>query len=162
MSDTPTHDRFTISYRDGAYKVSIPNYDGGEVVSAAAYDQLSALCAQMAAALEEIKKRDTEIVEGGAIRDAAGGIIDAFDTEEVSGPCAKIATRALTAYRTLSPGPQWQRVPEGAGVCAFDRDECTVTLALDTEAQVNAFISGLLPKKRVRLMDDESSARGEG
>ena len=30
--------RFRISYRDGAYMVSIPNYDGGEVVRADLYD----------------------------------------------------------------------------------------------------------------------------
>ena len=31
--------RFRISYRDGGYRVSIPNYDGGEVVRAEHYDR---------------------------------------------------------------------------------------------------------------------------
>lgn len=32
--------RFNITWRDGAYKVSVPNYDGGEVVTADEYDVL--------------------------------------------------------------------------------------------------------------------------
>lgn len=31
--------RFRISWKDGAYKVSIPDYDGGEVVRAEDYDR---------------------------------------------------------------------------------------------------------------------------
>lgn len=31
--------RFRISYRDGSYRVSIPNYEGGEVVRAEHYDK---------------------------------------------------------------------------------------------------------------------------
>lgn len=59
------------------------------------YDQLSALCAQMAATLQAIT--------------------------EMSGPMALKSAQAmaeidLTAYRNLSPDPVWQRVPEGCAV----------------------------------------------
>lgn len=54
------------------------------------YDQLSALCAQMAAALEATNK--------------AVGL-------EANAAAYAARERALTAYRTLSPDPQWQRVP---------------------------------------------------
>jgi hypothetical protein len=39
--------------------------------------------------------------------------------------------------------------------CAVDRDECTVTLAFDTEDQVNKFIANRTSRKRVRVMDEQ-------
>lgn len=60
------------------------------------YDDLSALCAQMAAALEQAEK-----------------LIHPFILEQNPKWKEQIES-ALTAYRTLSPDPQWQRVPEGA------------------------------------------------
>jgi hypothetical protein len=59
------------------------------------YDELSALCAQMAAALEAYVA-DVE----NPLQTCSNG----YTTEK--------ARTALTAYRTLSPDPQWQRVPE--------------------------------------------------
>jgi hypothetical protein len=62
------------------------------------YDDLSALCAQLAAALSVSEKALEYYGDTMCARDdlAAPGEIKA----------------ALTAYRTLSPDPQWQRVPE--------------------------------------------------
>jgi enamine deaminase RidA (YjgF/YER057c/UK114 family) len=48
MSEQPIPTRFHITWRDGRYFVSIPNYDGGEVVRADIADR-------MAAALEQIE-----------------------------------------------------------------------------------------------------------
>lgn len=64
------------------------------------YDQLSALCAQMVEALEAIIDRSKNGELG---------------TSKVLDMRAFAAT-ALTAYRTLSPDPVWQRVPEGCVV----------------------------------------------
>lgn len=63
------------------------------------YDELSALLAQMAAALEKAQFQLSQL-------DPAPEFKDAID-KEISD-----AGDALTAYRTLSPDPQWQRVPE--------------------------------------------------
>jgi multidrug efflux pump subunit AcrA (membrane-fusion protein) len=40
MKEQP--ERFRVSWRDGAYRVSIPDFDGGDVVRAEAYDALRA------------------------------------------------------------------------------------------------------------------------
>lgn len=48
------------------------------------------------------------------------------------------------------PNASW-RLPINAGVCAFDRDECTVTIALDTEADVDALVSTIPSRRRVRF-----------
>lgn len=42
-------------------------------------------------------------------------------------------------------------LPIGAGVCAFDRDECTVTIALDTLEDVLWLIENLPHRNRVRV-----------
>lgn len=63
------------------------------------YDQLSALCAQLAAAL------NAWMVFSNADDPAYKA------RWEVRGRVDTIA--ALTAYATMSPDPQWQRVPEG-------------------------------------------------
>lgn len=44
-------ERFTIRWVDGMYRVSIPEYDGGEVVTAEAYDRLRQIAAETAAAI---------------------------------------------------------------------------------------------------------------
>lgn len=62
------------------------------------YDDLSALCAQMAAALEKL---DLDIFNDPQEIERAGQFRETIET-------------ALTAYRTLSPDPQWQRMQEGA------------------------------------------------
>ncbi len=40
--------------------------------------------------------------------------------------------------------------------CAFDLDECTVTLAFDNEAQTRSFIEYHSSRNRVRVIDDEA------
>lgn len=60
------------------------------------YDQLSALCAQMAAAVK--------------------AMYPYLETSEEGDRATQVALSALTAYRTLSTDPQWQRVPEGCVV----------------------------------------------
>lgn len=42
-------------------------------------------------------------------------------------------------------------LPVNAGVCAYDRDECTVTIALDTEDDVLAVVSTIPSRRRVRF-----------
>jgi hypothetical protein len=42
-------------------------------------------------------------------------------------------------------------LPADAGVCAFDRDECTVTLALSNEDEVMALVRALPSRNRVWL-----------
>lgn len=61
------------------------------------YDQLSALCAQMAAALEKL---DRDIFHDPQEIERAGQFRETIES-------------ALTAYRTRSPDLVWQRVPEG-------------------------------------------------
>lgn len=51
-----------------------------------------------------------------------------------------------------APGP-WQ-LPADAGICADDLDECTVTLALSSEAEVRAARAALPLRNRVRVMPD--------
>lgn len=46
-----SQDRFTIRWFDGMYRVSIPEYEGGEVVKAEAYDRLRQIAAEAAAAI---------------------------------------------------------------------------------------------------------------
>lgn len=48
-------------------------------------------------------------------------------------------------------------LPATAGVCAYDRDECTVTLALDSEADVVALVNALPAKHRVKLCEDDAA-----
>lgn len=45
-------------------------------------------------------------------------------------------------------------LPSTAGVCAYDLDECTVTLALDNELEVQTLVTALPAKRRVRLVGD--------
>jgi hypothetical protein len=45
-------------------------------------------------------------------------------------------------------------LPVGAGICAFDVDECTVTLALDNCDEVKVLVDALPAKSRVRLAGD--------
>jgi len=51
-----------------------------------------------------------------------------------------------------APAP-WQ-LPADAGICADDLDECTVTLALSSEAEVRAARAALPLRNRVRVMPD--------
>jgi len=39
---------------------------------------------------------------------------------------------------------------------AFDRDECTVTIAFDNEQQVMDFVASHSSRNRVRIVDDEA------
>jgi hypothetical protein len=48
-------------------------------------------------------------------------------------------------------------LPPNAGIVAYDRDECTVTIALDCEADVLALRDVLPLRKRVKLCDDGGS-----
>lgn len=43
-------------------------------------------------------------------------------------------------------------LPIGAGVCAYDRDECTVTIALDSVDDVLALVEAL-PRNRIKVCD---------
>lgn len=51
----------------------------------------------------------------------------------------------------IGTGERLKALPVSAGICAFDRDECTVTLALDSEAEVLAMLETLPSKNRVRI-----------
>lgn len=66
------------------------------------YDQLSALCAQMAAALEAYKHAMEGFAQ--AVRQDSG-LAYPWPAQELALPAVDTA---LTAYRTLSPDPQWQ------------------------------------------------------
>lgn len=71
------------------------------------YEQLSALCAQMAAALEECNKEATmsnNIIRMGWPSHGQGRVKIGTSLHRVE----KQSEKALTAYRTLSPDPQWQ------------------------------------------------------
>jgi len=56
--DMPSIVRFRISYRNGdaTYRVSIPNYEGGEVVNAEAYDALAEQRAELLEVLGRLVK----------------------------------------------------------------------------------------------------------
>lgn len=69
------------------------------------YDQLSALCAQMAAALEECKKA-AQLLEDLS---ACGA------DDEYTAALSQQIDAALTAYRTLSHDPQWQTEKRARG-----------------------------------------------
>lgn len=53
-------------------------------------------------------------------------------------------------FDPADPNASWG-LPINAGVCAFDRDECTVTIALDTEADVLALVEALPHRNRVKV-----------
>ena len=55
-------------------------------------------------------------------------------------------------FEIAQDGP-WS-LPIGAGVCAYDRDECTVTIALDTPEDVRWLVENLPHRNRVKLCDD--------
>lgn len=107
------------------------------------YDQLSALIAQMAATLQAIT--------------------------EMSGPMALKSAQAmaaidLTAYRTLSPDPQWQRVPEGYEVVNLPSVNTIVDLI---KHHVRVSVSNYGLSAEMEDMDDAAiaiinRARGEG
>lgn len=63
-----------------------------------------------------------------------------------------IATAAIAAL----PSPVEIRagLPKNAGVCAFDRDECTVTIALDSETDVTALLSALPSRNRAAVIPE--------
>ena len=46
-------------------------------------------------------------------------------------------------------------VPETAGWCAWDADECWVKIALDTPEQMDALLEQLGPRNRVRVIPEE-------
>ena len=48
-------------------------------------------------------------------------------------------------------------LPENAGWCAWDIDECWVMVAVDTEKEVAALIDQLKPRRRIKLADDEET-----
>ena len=66
---TPALVRFHISYRNAAYRVSIPMYEGGEVVNAEAYD---ALAEQRAELLEAVRIARSHIAATGWPTDSRG------------------------------------------------------------------------------------------
>lgn len=45
--------------------------------------------------------------------------------------------------------------PEELKHCAFDRDECTVTLAFENEADVDRFLTSHAARSRVKVFQDE-------
>lgn len=53
-AESPTPSRFTITWRDGNYYVSIPDYAGGEVVTGEAFATLRAENEKLREALTEI------------------------------------------------------------------------------------------------------------
>jgi hypothetical protein len=55
MAEKFEKERFEILWKDGAYKVSIPNFDGGEVVLARLYDELRAKLEAAQRVLENIR-----------------------------------------------------------------------------------------------------------
>jgi hypothetical protein len=68
-----TPGRFTITWRDGAYYVSIPNYNGGEVVRAEIADELMIALSAITDQLERIG--DTRPHKDGAfIEDARAAL----------------------------------------------------------------------------------------
>jgi hypothetical protein len=54
-------------------------------------------------------------------------------------------------FDTVADGA-WS-LPIGAGVCAYDRDECTVTIALDTIEDVLWLVENLPHRNRVKVCD---------
>jgi hypothetical protein len=55
----------------------------------------------------------------------------------------------------LTTKPIRLELPGSAGICAFDRDECTATIAFETEAELQAVINRLPGRKRVRIIEDQ-------
>jgi hypothetical protein len=45
-------------------------------------------------------------------------------------------------------------LPTGAGICAYDLDECTVTIALDSEADVRSMVGRIPARNRAAVVDD--------
>jgi hypothetical protein len=102
-------ERFTIRYdvSFGGYKVSIPSFAGGEVVVAAAYD--------------ELKKKYEELVQPPSL-----GYNDGIEAVSLEKACA-------AAYRELNPTRAWADVSEQskpgfrlmilAGILAFVKAE---------------------------------------
>ena len=117
------------------------------------YDQLSALCAQLAAALDGVLAitQDSTGVAGYHLN---GNVAEWDEFEEI------FAVRtALTAYRTLSPDPQWQRVPEGCVVVPVDLlGEVAGTLeALNAQTPTKSCQATI-----VKIYELVERARGEG
>lgn len=52
-------------------------------------------------------------------------------------------------------------IPAAAGVCAFDIDECTVTLALDKADDVWALVNSLPAKNRVMVCSKAAKKPGD-
>lgn len=76
--------------------------------------------------------------------------IEVVDVVEIVYPPAALSAAEATSAPVS--------LPASAGVCAYDRDECTVTIALDSETEVMALTRALPGKNRVRLCDEATSA----
>jgi uncharacterized protein involved in tellurium resistance len=63
-----------------------------------------------------------------------------------------IAGTTLTIVRAVLAEAVVAGLPPCAGVVAYDRDECTVTFALDTEKQVVDVVAAHPPRNRVCLV----------
>lgn len=91
-----------------------------------------------------------------ALESLCDGAIDASGTalilSDSSDEAKAIISRARAALAL--PVPDGWMLPQTAGVCAYDRDECTVTVALDNIDQVMAMVKALPCKGRVMLVDE--------
>jgi hypothetical protein len=47
-------------------------------------------------------------------------------------------------------------IPDSAGWCAWDSDECWVMVAVDSAEEMDALLAQLPPRNRVMLVDDEA------
>lgn len=68
-----------------------------------------------------------------------------------------IAPEATVATMSLLPGEidalRRRALPATAGICGLDRDECTVTIALDSATQVEDLLTRIQPRSRVNVLD---------
>jgi hypothetical protein len=86
LSDRSTPERFSIRWTYEGYKVSVPNYDGGEVVPAGLFDRLRAEVEHLREAGDAVisawDAMDGSYARRGALMGAFGGLRLALASDE--------------------------------------------------------------------------------
>lgn len=91
--------RFRIStHQNGYYCVSIPNYDGGEVVRVEEYERLQATQANLITVLKEAMKIVSDKAAGGRM------LTTIEEASDIYGRCAKAILDAQPATPSTSAG----------------------------------------------------------